>query len=87
MKKSAFTLVELLVIVTIIMIIAAIGFVSYKSYALSARDAKRQADVSAIIEKLTIEIASANFRNMSDMLKDKSNNDVIINNEDKKSTQ
>ena len=45
--KSAFTLLELLVVIGIISVLVAIGTVSYSTAQKKARDAKRQADLHA----------------------------------------
>ena len=48
MKKSGFTLVELLVVIIIIAILATIGMTFYTTAQKSARDAKRQTDLRFI---------------------------------------
>lgn len=50
-NNSAFTLVELLVVITIVGILAAIGIVSFQKYISWARDTQRVADITEI-EKL-----------------------------------
>lgn len=47
MKKLAFTLLELLVVIGIIGVLVAIGSVSYSTAQKKARDAKRQGDLHA----------------------------------------
>lgn len=48
MKKSGFTIIELLVTVSIIALLSAIGFVVYRSLLQQGRDAKRQSDLKSI---------------------------------------
>lgn len=45
--RSAFTLLELLVVIGIIAVLVAIGTVSYRTAQIKARDAKRQSDLHA----------------------------------------
>lgn len=47
-RKSGFTLIELMVVIAIIGLLMAAGLVYYASAQKNARDAKRQADVGAI---------------------------------------
>lgn len=47
-KHSAFTLVELLVVIGIIMILVAVGMMSYANAQKVGRDAKRKADLKQI---------------------------------------
>lgn len=60
LKKSAFTLVELLVVVTILSILAAVGFVSYSEYIVWVRDTNRKAQLEWMSNGLTM--YSANRR-------------------------
>ncbi|MDR2411188.1 MAG: type II secretion system GspH family protein [Candidatus Peribacteria bacterium] len=43
--KSAFTLVELMVIITILTILATISFISFQGFTTDARDVKRITDI------------------------------------------
>jgi prepilin-type N-terminal cleavage/methylation domain-containing protein len=54
MKKPAFTLVELIVVITILSILATFGFISYSSYIESSRDASRIAQIKNISDSLQI---------------------------------
>jgi prepilin-type N-terminal cleavage/methylation domain-containing protein len=47
-RKSAFTLVELIIVITILAILATIGFMSYQSYTSDARDANRTTSLQEI---------------------------------------
>jgi prepilin-type N-terminal cleavage/methylation domain-containing protein len=48
LNKSAFTLLEMLVVIGIISVIVSMGFVSYSTSQKKARDAKRKSDLSTI---------------------------------------
>ncbi|MDD4151810.1 MAG: prepilin-type N-terminal cleavage/methylation domain-containing protein [Candidatus Gracilibacteria bacterium] len=48
MKKSAFTLVELIIVITILAILRTIGFMSYSSYVSDARDTARVVTIKSI---------------------------------------
>lgn len=48
MKKNAFTLLEILVVISIIGILIALGTAAYTTAQRKGRDAKRQADIKAI---------------------------------------
>lgn len=48
MKRSGFTMIELLITISIIAILAAIGLVSYNIVMKQGRDARRQSDLRAI---------------------------------------
>lgn len=52
--KSAFTLVELIIVITILAILATIGFMSYQSYTADARDWKRLSDLWEIRNGLEV---------------------------------
>jgi len=54
MKKKAFTLVELLVVIAIVGIIAAIAFAAFSAARIKARDAKRKFEISQIGKFLTL---------------------------------
>lgn len=47
-KKTAFTLVELIVTITILAILGTIGFVSFQDYTVSARDTQRGSDLRTL---------------------------------------
>lgn len=47
-KKSGFTLVELLIVITILAILTVIGLTAYSSVQKSARDARRKDDLRAL---------------------------------------
>ena len=53
-KKSAFTLVELIVVVTILAILATIGFVSFSWYLAGTRDTNRIAQTKAMSDALEL---------------------------------
>jgi len=48
MRKSGFTLVELIIVITIIGILAGFGFTNYATSQKRARDGKRKADLEQI---------------------------------------
>lgn len=48
MKKSAFTMIEILVVVTIIGVLVGTAIISYRSLSQSSRDARRKADLEQI---------------------------------------
>lgn len=54
---SGFTLVELLVVITIIAILSVVGLTLFNGAQISARDARRKADVDAIANALEIKKA------------------------------
>ncbi|MDD5213255.1 MAG: prepilin-type N-terminal cleavage/methylation domain-containing protein [Candidatus Gracilibacteria bacterium] len=53
-RKSAFTLVELIIVITILAILATIGFISYQSYTSDARDANRTTSIKSAQDGLEI---------------------------------
>lgn len=53
-KKSAFTLVELIVVITIVGILSTIGFVSYSSYLTGARDSNRISQMVKITDSMQV---------------------------------
>ena len=55
MKRKAFTLVELIVVITILAILWTIAFISLSWYSKEARDAKRATDTSSLLSKINIE--------------------------------
>jgi len=65
MKKSGFSLFELLVVISIIGIIVAVGMTSYSSAQKRARDAKRKQDMQAV-QKAFEQYYSANNYNYPD---------------------
>jgi len=52
MKKNAFTLLELLVVIGIIGVVMAIGVVSYTTISKNSRNARRSADLETIRQAL-----------------------------------
>lgn len=54
MKKSAFSLVELIVSITILVILSSLWFISYTSYLMGARDTQRKSDVAEITSALKL---------------------------------
>lgn len=54
-KRIAFTLVELIVVITILAILWTIAFINLQWYSWSARDSKRESDVSNILKKASVE--------------------------------
>lgn len=53
-RQSAFTLVELLIVVVILIILATIGIALYKGSSARARDVRRIADIKAIANALEV---------------------------------
>ncbi len=53
-KKSAFTLVELIVVITILAILGTIAFLSFNGYSSSARDSTRVSDLASIAKTLDV---------------------------------
>lgn len=53
-KKSAFTLVELIVVITIVWILSTIGFVSYSNYLTGARDSNRISQMVKITDSMQV---------------------------------
>ncbi len=54
--KSAFTLVELIVVITILAILGTIAFISLQGYSAEARNSKRIQDLSSISSSLNIKL-------------------------------
>ncbi len=54
MKKSGFTLIEILVAVTIVAVLSVIGTVSYNSINKRSRDAKRRSDLEQVRSALEL---------------------------------
>jgi len=57
-KIAGFTLVELLLVIAVIIILTTIGLVVYTNVQRSARDAKRKADIKAIVTALETQYAT-----------------------------
>lgn len=53
-NKSAFTLVELIIVITILSILATISFISFQGYTKNARDSNRTATISNLQEWLDL---------------------------------
>lgn len=53
-KNNAFTLVELLVVVAIIAVLSVVGLTLFNGAQINARDARRKADVDAIVSAVEI---------------------------------
>lgn len=53
-RKSAFTLVELIIVITILAILATIGFMSFQTYTIDARDANRITSLKTMSDWLQI---------------------------------
>lgn len=56
--KSAFTLVELIVVITILAILGTIAFISLQGYSADARNSKRTTDLSNIASSLNIKVTT-----------------------------
>ena len=67
MKKKAFTLVELIVVITILAILWTISFISLSNYSKEARDSKRITDTSSLLSKINIE--EVRWTNLSDLIR------------------
>src|SRR3989344_1793427 len=53
-RRQGFTLIELLVVTTIIIVLSTIGLVSYRQAGMSARNAKRKADLETVRQALVL---------------------------------
>jgi len=62
--KSAFTLVELIVVITILAILGTIAFISLQGYSADARNSKRTSDLNNIKEKFVVSVAEGRIGNM-----------------------
>ncbi|MDD3144801.1 MAG: prepilin-type N-terminal cleavage/methylation domain-containing protein [Candidatus Gracilibacteria bacterium] len=56
-KLTAFTLVELIVVITILAILGTIAFINLQGYSIGARDSKRISDINNIQKKIGIEVS------------------------------
>jgi prepilin-type N-terminal cleavage/methylation domain-containing protein len=56
--KSAFTLVELIVVITILAILGTIAFISLQGYSADARNSKRTSDLNNITSSLNIKLTT-----------------------------
>ena len=79
MKKKAFTLVELIVVITILAILWTIAFISLSDYSKEARDSKRITDTSNLLSKINVE--NVRWINMSELINplEKKTNILTIN--------
>ena len=68
MKRKAFTLVELIVVITILAILWTIAFISLSGYSKEARDSKRVTDTSSLLSKINIE--EVKWRQFSELITD-----------------
>lgn len=57
LKRTGFTLVELIVVITILAILGTIGFLSLKGYSSSARDAIRTSDLANLSKGFEVQLA------------------------------
>jgi prepilin-type N-terminal cleavage/methylation domain-containing protein len=53
--KTAFTLVELIVVITILVILWAISFIALQWFSADARDSKRLSDIRSLLTKIEVE--------------------------------
>lgn len=53
-NQSAFTMIELLVVVTIMILLTTIGLISFRQASVSSRNAKRKADLETMRQALTL---------------------------------
>lgn len=60
MKKTGFTLTELLVSITIVAVVAGVGYTTYGNAQLSSRDSKRKQDLASIATALELYYAKNN---------------------------
>ena len=65
-KKTAFTLVELIVVITILSILATIAFVSFQWYTVTARDSTRVTEIRSINKLLDFYKLENNFYPLPD---------------------
>jgi prepilin-type N-terminal cleavage/methylation domain-containing protein len=56
-NTSAFTLVELIVVITILAILGTIAFISLQGYSADARNSKRTSDINNIQSAISIKMA------------------------------
>ncbi len=56
-NKSAFTLVELIVVITILAILGTIAFLSFNGYSSSARDSARLSDIDSLAKAMEIVVS------------------------------
>lgn len=56
-KRSAFTLVELIIVITILAILATIAFISFQGYAKNAKDGKRISELNEVRKTIELHLA------------------------------
>jgi prepilin-type N-terminal cleavage/methylation domain-containing protein len=56
--RSAFTLVELIVVITILAILGTIAFISLQGYSADARNSKRTEDLNSIVKSIEIKVSN-----------------------------
>jgi prepilin-type N-terminal cleavage/methylation domain-containing protein len=85
-KNSAFTLVELIVVIAILAILWTISFIALQGFATDARDAKRITDIRGLLEKISTE--TTKWVSLKDFIQQDSspqqNSDLIFNSEENK---
>jgi len=74
---KGFTLVELIVVITILAILWTIAFINLQWYSWSARDSKRESDVSNILKKVSVE--QIKWVTWWELIDNQSTNSVVIN--------
>ena len=53
-NKSAFTYIELLIVVTVILVMSGVGMVSFSSFSQKSRDNRRRTDIEMIRNALNL---------------------------------
>lgn len=86
MKKQAFTLIELVVVMMIMAILLSVVFISLKEYRMSARDAKRHTDISNLLSVMYLK-NSTSWISYPSFLTGTTNHHLTINWEEKEAIQ